>query len=104
MGVRYREYNINQTYFTVIDPEYIKQSNLLLSTIDSFIEEQVSTTPFDAKVKNEDEGVPGVHPKMMLKILFYSYAERSIFLKRNGEASFVGSELYLSKWKSESRL
>jgi hypothetical protein len=48
MGVRHREYNINQTYFAVIDPEYIKQSNSLLSTIDSFIEERVFTAPFDA--------------------------------------------------------
>lgn len=94
MGVRYREYNINQTYFTVIDPEHIKQSNSLLSTIDSFIEEQVSTAPFDAKVRNKDEGAPSVHPKMMLKILFYSYA-RGVYSSREMERRLLWDQNYI---------
>jgi hypothetical protein len=31
--------------------------------------------PFSQRVKNEIEGAPAVHPRMMLKILFYSYAK-----------------------------
>lgn len=94
MGVRYREYDTNQTYFTLINPEYIKQNNSLLSAIHSFIEEQVSTAPFDAKVKNEDEGAPSVHPKMMLKILFYSYAN-GVYSSREMERRLLWDQNYI---------
>jgi transposase len=74
MGVRYREYNPEQRYFTIIDPEEIKGHNPLLQAVHTFIEEHVSIKPFSEKVDNEEGGAPAVHPKMMLKIIFYSYA------------------------------
>jgi transposase len=74
MGVRYREYDPEQTHFAVIDPKDVKDHNPLLSAIDSFVEEHVCVEPFSAKITNEVCGAPAVHPKMMLKILFYSYA------------------------------
>ncbi len=38
MNVKYREYNPEQTYFTVIDPKEIKGDDPLLPAIHSFIE------------------------------------------------------------------
>lgn len=39
MAVRYRDYNPEETYFTIIDPKDIKDHNPLLLAIHSFIEE-----------------------------------------------------------------
>lgn len=75
MGAKYRKYDPEQTYFTVIDPKDIKKHNPLLLAIHSFVEEHISLEPFSSKVENELGGAPAVHPKMMLKILFYSYAK-----------------------------
>ena len=60
--------------FYVVDPERLKENNPLLSAIGSFVEEHIWLEPFEAKVRNDQGGAPAVHPKMMLKILFYSYA------------------------------
>jgi transposase len=84
MGVRYREYSPEQTHFAVIDPKEIKDHNPLLLAIDSFVEEHVSIEPFSARIGNQLSGAPAVHPKMMLKILFYSYA-KGIYSSREME-------------------
>ena len=84
MNVRYRRYNPEETYFTLIDPKDIKNHNPLLKAIDSFVEENISVEPFSHMVKNEIEGAPAVHPRMMLKILFYSYA-KGIYSSREME-------------------
>lgn len=75
MNARYRQYNPEETYFTLIDPRDIKNHNPLLKAIDSFVEGHISVEPFSHTLKNEIEGAPAVHPKMMLKIIFYSYAQ-----------------------------
>jgi transposase len=75
MTARYRRYHQGEGYFTLIDPEDVKNHNPLLKAIDSFVEEHISVEPFSQSVKNEAEGAPAVHPKMMLKVIFYSYAK-----------------------------
>ncbi len=75
MKARYRPYHPKEGYFTLIDPEDIKNHNPLLKAIDSFVEEHISVEPFSRSVKNEVEGAPAVHPRMMLKVIFYSYAK-----------------------------
>ena len=75
MNVKYRSYNPEGAYFTLIDPRDVKRHNPLLKAIDSFVDEHVSVEPFSERVNNEMDGAPAVHPKMMLKILFYSYAK-----------------------------
>ncbi len=75
MNVRYRSYNPEGAYFTLIDPRDVKRRNPLLKAIDSFVDEHVPVEPFSERVNNEMDGAPAVHPRMMLKILFYSYAK-----------------------------
>jgi hypothetical protein len=41
MKARYRPYNPKEGYFTLIDPEDIKNHNPLLKAIDSFVEEHI---------------------------------------------------------------
>ena len=84
MKARYRPYNPEEGFFTLIDPSDIKNHNPLLKAIDSFVEEHISVEPFSQSVKNEVEGAPAVHPKMMLKVIFYSYA-RGIYSSREME-------------------
>jgi len=84
MNVRYRSYNPEGAYFTVIDPRDVKKRNPLLKAIDSFVDEHVSVEPFSERVNNETDGAPAVHPKMMLKVLFYSYA-KGIYSSREME-------------------
>jgi transposase len=84
MNARYRPYNPGEGYFTLIDPKDIKNHNPLLKAIDSFVEEHISVEPFSQGAKNEFEGAPAVHPKMMLKVIFYSYA-KGIYSSREME-------------------
>jgi transposase len=84
MNARYRQYNPGETYFSFIDPEDIRNHNPLVEAIDSFIEENISVEPSSHAVKNEIGGAPAVHPKMMLKIIFYSYA-KGIYSSREME-------------------
>jgi len=84
MKARYRRYNPEEGYFTLIDPKDIKNHNPLLKAIDSFIEDHISVEPFSQSVKNEIEGAPALHPKMMLKVIFYSYA-KGIYSSREME-------------------
>jgi len=84
MNARYRPYNLGEGYFTLIDPKDIKNRNPLLKAINAFVEEHISIEPFSLSVVNEFEGAPAVHPKMMLKIIFYSYA-KGIYSSREME-------------------
>src|SRR3989304_6935703 len=84
MKARYRPYNPEEGYFTLIDPKDVKKHNPLLKAIDSFVEEHVSIEPFSQSIKNEVEGAPAVHPRMMLKVIFYSYA-KGIYSSREME-------------------
>jgi transposase len=84
MNARYRPYNPGEGYFTLIDPKDIKNHNPLLTAIDSFVEEHISVEPFSQSVKNEIEGAPAVHPRMMLKVIFYSYA-KGVYFSREME-------------------
>jgi transposase len=102
MKARYRPYNPEEGYFTLIDPKDVKKHNPLLKAIDSFVEEHVSVEPFSQSVKNEAEGAPAVHPRMMLKVIFYSYA-KGIYSSREIRPDGVGPQLYLSQRQSEGR-
>ena len=97
MKARYRPYNPEEGYFTLIDPKDIKNHNPLLKAIDSFVEEHISVEPFSQRVKNEIEGAPAVHPRMMLKIIFYSYA-KGVYSSREMEdrMRWDPSYMYLS--------
>ena len=97
MKARYRQYNPEGAYFTLIDSKDIKKHNPLLQAIDSFVEEHISVEPFSQRVKNEIEGAPAVHPRMMLKIIFYSYA-KGVYSSREMEdrMRWDPSYMYLS--------
>jgi transposase len=84
MKARYRPYNPEEGYFTLIDPKDVKKHNPLLKAIDSFVEEHVSVDAFSESARNEVEGAPAVHPRMMLKVIFYSYA-KGIYSSREME-------------------
>ncbi len=84
MNARYRPYNPGEGYFTLIDPKDIKNHNPLLKAIDSFVEDHISVEQFSQNARNELEGAPAVHPGMMLKVIFYSYA-KAIYSSREIE-------------------
>jgi transposase len=94
MEVKYRQYNSDQMYFTIIDPEDIKSHNPLLLAVHTFVEEHVTISPFSEKVSNELGGAPAVHPKMMLKVLFYSYAN-GVYSSREIEERFKWDQNYI---------
>ena len=90
MNARYRQYNPEETYFTIIDPKDIRNHNPLLKAIDSFIEEHISVEPFSHSVKNEVEGAPAVHPTMILKI----NGTKTLLILTNGlTPNSIGREL-----------
>jgi transposase len=91
---RYREYNTNQNFSITVDSEEIKKHNPLVRAIDGFVEEHVSLEPFSKKVHNDSGGAPAVHPRMMLKILFYSYAI-GVYLSREMEERLRWDQNYI---------
>ena len=84
MNARYRPHNPETGYLTLINPEDVKNHNPILKAIDSFVEDHVSVEPFSQSIKNELEGAPAVHPRMMLKVILYSYA-KGIYFSREME-------------------
>ena len=84
MKARYRPYNPKEGYFTFVNPEDIKKHNPLLKAIDSFVEDYISVESFSQSARNEFEGAPAVHPRMILKVIFYSYA-KGIYSSREME-------------------
>ena len=58
----------------VVQPQKILEDNPLLAAIDGFVEGGVNLEVFSRKVGNDAVGAPAVDPRMILKVLFYSYA------------------------------
>lgn len=83
---KYRPYDPNQTQFIVLQPEKLLQENRLLATIDRFVEEKIDLESFSKKVSNDGGtgGAPAVDPRLLLKVLFYSYAT-GVFHSRDME-------------------
>lgn len=71
---KYRSYDPKQSQFFVLQPEKLLEENPLLSTIDTFVEENVDLASFSEKVRNDSGGRPAIDPRLLLKLLFYSYA------------------------------
>lgn len=74
MAANYRHYNNKQVTLIPISPR-IREANPLIAVVEDFADKHVPMTLFEAKVHNEDAGAPAVHPRMMLKVLFYAYAQ-----------------------------
>jgi transposase len=71
---RYREYNQRQMFLAPVQPEVVLKNNGLANEINRFVEECVPIERFSAKAENEESGAEAIHPRLMLKIIFYSYA------------------------------
>ena len=71
---KYKNYDPERIYFTVMNPDKIKEDNVLLKTIHEFVEKHVKIEQFSEKAKNEKTGAPRTHPKAMLKVLFYAFS------------------------------
>jgi transposase len=70
----YRSYDNRQQQFMIIQPEKLLEENRLLATIDGFVEEHTDMEAFAKKVSNDKAGAPAIDPRLLLKVLFYSYA------------------------------
>ena len=91
---RYKEYDNRQVQFMVLDPEKVFADNPLLATIDGFVEGFTDLEVFATKVRNNHVGAPAVDPRMVLKILFYSfaiglYSSREIESRTGWDINFV---------------
>ena len=71
---RYREYNPNQVFFHPIDGIEIRGHNPLLRKVDEYVEKYMDIAPFESKLGNDALGAPAIHPKILLKVLFYALA------------------------------
>mgnify|MGYP001172883971 CR=1 FL=1 len=71
---KYKNYQPERIYLTVIDPDKIKKDNPLLKTIHEFVENHVSLDLFTKKARNQNTGAPRIHPKALLKVLFFAFA------------------------------
>ena len=70
---RYKEIEQDQGYFVTIYPSEHFDENSIERVIDNFVEEYIDTTHFDEKYKNDNVGQKAIHPKIKLKVLFYSF-------------------------------
>ena len=95
-------YNRDQTFFTIVDPDTVRDINPLVKAIDDFVERHVSLEAFSEKYKNDQGGAPAKHPRIMLKVLFYSYS-RGVYSSHMIENHLSGGDLaftYLSSNKN----
>ncbi|OGF64879.1 MAG: hypothetical protein A2Y62_13220 [Candidatus Fischerbacteria bacterium RBG_13_37_8] len=95
MSARYYAYNLEQSYFAVIAPKLLREKNLLLFLIDYLIERQISMVPFEQIAKNKIAGAPGIHPKILLKILSYSFIN-GIYSCREIERRLTWDQNYIA--------
>lgn len=84
-------YNTNQKYFSVVDPEKIRKHNPLVRVIDDFVEKHIDIEAFAEKYTNDEGGAPAKHPRILLKVLFYSYSQ-GIYSSRVMEERISGGD------------
>lgn len=84
-------YNTNQKYFSVVDPEKIREHNPLVRVIDDFVERHIDIGAFAEKYTNDEGGAPAKHPRILLKVLFYSYSQ-GIYSSREIEERISGGD------------
>lgn len=71
----FSSYNTGQRFFSVVDPDKLRKHNPLVGIIDDFVERHVSVESFAEKYTNDEGGAPAKHPRILLKVLFYSYSQ-----------------------------
>jgi transposase len=70
-----KDYNPNQGYFISFYPEKFFKPNSLEMTIHEIFEKNTDLKPFKEKMKNNNKGQKEYSPKLLLKIIFYSYCK-----------------------------
>ena len=93
----FKKYIRDQIYWLIVDPDKIRKNNPLVEVIDDYIENFVNPDDFAGKLKNQWTGAKAINPKMMLKVLFYSFAS-GIYTSRRIEKrmKFDLNTIYLS--------
>jgi transposase len=76
-----KNYNNEQSYFIAFNAETYFKKNSLEWIINDLIDKYIDEKPFIEKMKNENNGQKCYSPKMLLKVIFYSYCN-SIFSSR----------------------
>ena len=87
----FSSYNRGQKFFSVVDPERLRKHDPLIGVIDDFVEHQVSIDLFVDKYTNDEGGAPAKHPRIFLKVLFYSYSQ-GIYSSREIEDRITGGD------------
>jgi len=88
---KFKKYIRDQIYWLTVNPDKIRENNPLVKVIDDYIEDYVSLDGFALKLNNQETGSKAIHPKMMLKVLFYSFAS-GIYTSRKIEKR-MGNDL-----------
>ncbi len=70
---RYKEIEEGQGYFMEIYPEDQFSEYSIEKVISRFVEKEVDIAQFSKKYKNDEVGQKAIHPKIKLKVLFYSW-------------------------------
>ena len=70
---RYKEIEEGQGYFMEIYPEDQFSDYSIEKVINRFVDEEIDITPFSMKYRNDETGQKAIHPKIKLKVLFYSW-------------------------------
>jgi len=88
-----KNYNPTQTYFITFNPlDFFKPTSLEM-TIHNAVE-KLSIKPFLGKMNNQKRGCKSYSPKLLLKILFYSYAT-GVFSSRKMEKNMSNNLSYI---------
>jgi transposase len=74
MKARFKEYERGQQYFINLNLDEIRKNSPLAAAIDDYIEAYIDIESFEQNANNEESGQAAENPKIILKLLFYCYA------------------------------
>jgi transposase len=74
MKARFKNYDKDQQYFVVLNSDEIRKNSPIAAAIDDYIESHVDIELFEGTANNGESGQAAENPKIMLKLLFYCYA------------------------------
>lgn len=89
-----KEYHPDQSFFLHFNPEQYFKPNSLEMIISNIFDKHISIQDFIKQMKNDKRGQKEYHPKLLLKIIFYSYAT-GVFSSREMETNLHNHLSYI---------
>jgi transposase len=83
---RYREHERKQSIMVPIRFDQQIQPGTFEHAVDYLVDHEIDLSEFEAVYRNDETGVPAIHPGVLLKIVLFSYSRGIISSRRMARA------------------